>query len=148
MGVLPDFPLRLWARQQEHIQALLREFSLLLIGERSGEMRNAAPGRLLELAESFTATYGPQLTAVTEERQRALDQGLDRIDSHVPLVEGLPDLLNEVDSALSSADEFCRGDELLILPRPLELVRLADWTRQELTAQYGGADPTPWRGPF
>ena len=147
-AVLRDFPLRLWAEQNEYSASLLREFALLLIGERSGEMRAAAPGRLLELADTFSARFGPLLAAVNEERQAALDAGLDRLDSRLPLVPGTPGLLEDVRAVLEDVDAFCRGGELLMLPRSPELVALATWTRTELVAQYEGGEPTPWPGPF
>ena len=148
MAVLRDFPVRLWLRSQEHNEELLREFALLLIGERSGELRSAAPGQIVALADRVNREFGPLLTAVQEERQRALRQGLDRVDSHIPLVEGAPALLDEVHDVLASADEFCRSADLLTLPRPRDVVRLFHWTRHELVVQYAGGEPTPWPGPF
>ena len=148
IAVLRDYPLRLWLEQQEYTDGLLREFNLLLIGERSGEMHSAAPGRLIELADMFTTRFAQLLDAINAERQAALDRGLDRVDSHIPLVEGTPELLERVRVVLDSADEFCRGGELLLLPRPPQLVALADWTREQIVAQYNGAEPTPWPGPF
>lgn len=81
VGVLRDYPLRLCERQRQYTEGLLHEFKLLLIGEESGELHRAAPGQVVQLAEKFTNTYGPQLTAINEERQQALNRGLDRIDS-------------------------------------------------------------------
>ena len=148
VAVLRDYPLRLWAEQQEHTEGLLREFALLLIGERSGEMRDAAPGRLLALADMMTARFGPLLDSITAERQAALDRGQDRLDSHVPMPEGTPELLEGVRAVFEDADAFCRSGALLMLPRSAELVALSTWTREELVAQYAGAAPTPWPGPF
>jgi hypothetical protein len=147
-GVLRDYPLRLWAEQEEHTQDLLREFSLLLIGEQSGQLREAAPGRLLVLANLFRSRFGALLQSISTERQEAYDRGLDRMDSTIPLVEGLPGLLDQVNEVLRAADEFCRQGDLLLLPRPPHLVALSDWVRAELVAQYEGAAPTPWPGPF
>lgn len=145
-AVLPDYPLRLWARQQEHLDALLREFQLLLVGQSSAA--HPAPRRLVELAETFTARFGPLLEAIRTERQAALDRGLDRIDSHVPLVERTPELLAQVEAVLTAVDDYCRSGELLVLPRSPELLALARWTREQLVAQYDGREPTPWPGPF
>lgn len=148
VGVLRDYPLRLWAEQEEYTQDLLREFSLLLIGERSGLLREAAPGRMVALADLFQSRFGPLLSSISTERQAAYDRGLDRMDSKVPLVEGLPALMQQVREVLSAADDFCRQGDLLLLPRPPRLVALSDWVQEELVGQYGGAAPTPWPGPF
>ena len=147
-AVLRDYPLRLWVQQQEYTDGLLREFNLLLIGEQSGELRSAAPGQLVDLADMFTRRFGPLLDAITQQRQEAVDRGLDRMDSRIPLVEGAPELMEQVRVVLDSVDEFCRRGDMLLLPRPDELVRLADWSRSEVVAQFMGAEPTPWPGPF
>jgi hypothetical protein len=148
VGVLRDYPLHLWAEQEEYTAALLREFSLLLIGEESGRLRAAAPGQLVDLANSFNTRFGPLLQSISAERQAAYAKGLDRLDSRIPLVEGTPELLEQVRHVLTAADDFCRQGELLLLPRPPHLVALSDWVRGELIAQYEGAGPTPWHGPF
>ena len=147
-AVLRDYPLRLWVHQQEYTDGLLREFNLLLIGEQSGEMHSAAPGQLVELAAMFTRRFGHLIDAITQERREALDRGLDRIDSRIPLIEGGPALLEQRRVVLDRVDEFCRHGDLLILPRPPDLVRLAEWTHSEIVKQYDGVEPTPWPGPF
>ncbi len=147
-GVLRDYPLRLWAEQDEYTQDLLREFKLLLIGERTGRLADAAPGQLVLLAELFETRFGALLQSISAERQAAYDRGLDRIDSRIPLVDGAPELLEQVRQVLTAADDFCRQGDLLLLPRPPHLVALSDWVRTELTTQYAGGAPTPWPGPF
>ena len=147
-AVLRDYPLRLWVEQQEYTDGLLREFNLLLIGERSGELHSAAPGQLVQLADMFTSRFGALIDAIAQERQAAVDRGLDRMDSRVPLVEGTKQLMEQVRVVLDSVDAFCRSGDLLLLPRPEVLVRLADWSRLEVAGQYDGAEPTPWPGPF
>ena len=147
-AVLRDYPLRIWARQQEYTEGLLREFTLLVIGERSGEMKSAAPGALVELADMFTTRFSSTLDALTTERQAALDAGLDRMDSRVPLPKSTPELLQQAVAVLDQADEFCAQAELLMLPRSAELRAFNDWSIGELIKQYEGADPTPWPGPF
>lgn len=146
-AVLRDYPLRLWLRQQEHSDAVLREFHLLIGGRQAGS--DATPAaQLLELATMFTTRFGGLISALNDARHAALDAGLDRIDSRVPLPEGTPALLSQVSSVLHAVDEYCRAGDLLTLARSPELVALSEWSLSELTAQYEGADPTPWPGPF
>lgn len=147
-AVLLDYPLRLWARQQEHTDGLLREFKLLLIGERSGELESQPPGQLVALANMFDSRFGPLLDAITRERQEALDAGRDRVDSRIPLVDGTPQLLAQVRAVMAAVDDYCRDGDMLLLPRSPELLALADWTHQQIVGQYDGAEPTPWPGPF
>ncbi len=148
-AVLRDYPLRLWARQQEHYDSLLREFQLLLVGESSGESAHPAPRQLVELADMFTRRFGPLIEAISAERQAALDSGQDRIDSVIPLVQGIPELLAQVERVMAAVDEFCRSGDMLVLPRSEELLALSRWTTDELVKQYRGeGEPTPWPGPF
>lgn len=148
VAVLLDYPLRLWERQQEYTQGVLREFALLLSGEASGTLQHEPPGQLLALAEMFTRSFGPLLDTITAEREAALAEGRDRIDSHVPLVEGTPELLEQVRLVLEDVDRYCLSGDLLTLPREPWMVQLATWTRQELVTQYEGGSPAPWPGPF
>jgi hypothetical protein len=145
-AVLRDYPLRLWAEQQEHTDSLLREFQLLLVGETSTD--DHAPRQLVELADTFTTRFGVLIDEINAERQEALDRGEDRCDSRVPMPRGTPQLLDQVARVMAAADDFCRSGDLLVLPRPPRLLALADWAHRELVAQYEGAEPTPWPGPF
>jgi hypothetical protein len=147
-AVLRDFPLRLWAQQQQHTEELLREFNLILLGQGSGRSAHAAPGQLVALAEMFTRNFGVLLDQLTQARQAAYDAGADRMDSVVPLPADLPELLDQVRRVLAVVDEYCSRGELLALQRPGELRTFTDWTMAELVAQQNGADPTPWPGPF
>lgn len=148
-AVLRDYPLRLWAQQQEHSQEVLREFTLLLIGQEELLAADAAPRQLVELAEMFSLRFGPLLDQISLARQEALDAGRDRMDSEVALVTGMPELLAQVDTVLRAVDEYCRHGDLLTLARPPEVVALFDWARTELVKQYeGSGEPAPWPGPF
>jgi hypothetical protein len=148
VGVLRDYPLQLWAEQEEYTQDLLREFRLLLMGQEAGRHREAAPGQLVVLANLFHSRFGLLLQSISVERQAAYDKGLTCIDSKIPLVEGAPELLEQVRQVLGAADDFCRRGDLLLLPRPPHLVALSDWVRHELVTQYEGGAATPWPGPF
>lgn len=146
-AVLRDYPLRLWLRQQEHTDGLLREFQLLLGGKDVGSS-TSAPAQLLQLAEMFTTRFGALINTINEERHAAVDAGRDRMDSHVPLPEGTPQLLEQVAHVMRLVDDYCRAGNLLTLARPPELIAFSEWSLGELTAQYEGAEPTPWPGPF
>ena len=147
-GVLLDYPLRLWDRQRQYTEELLREFTLLLLSAEATDADHHAPLQLVELATMFTSRFAPVLDEINAEREAAFARGLDRMDSHVPLVDGTPELLEQVSVVLAAADAYCGTRQMLVLPRPPELVVLSDWVRAELTRQYRGEDPTAWPGPF
>jgi hypothetical protein len=147
-AVLRDFPLRLWQRQSEHAEELMREFRLLLIGERTGTVAHHAPARLLELADLMDRRFRPQLDAIYAERWAAVDRGADRIDQEIPLAEETPVLMAQVRAVLDEVDRFCREGDLITLARTPELVALSDWTLGQLVRQYEGLPPRPWAGPW
>ena len=147
-AVLRDYPLRLWAEQNEYLESLLRELHLLLLSSQRDDLQSAASGRLVELADLLQHRLGRLLQTVDDDRQAALDAGRERMDSVLPLSDGLPGVLDEVRLVLEETDEFCRHGDLLSLPRPPLLIAFATWEGTELIAQSDGAEPTPWPGPF
>ncbi len=147
-AVLRDYPLRLWTEQNEYLESLLRELHLLLLSSRHDELQRGAAGRLVELAQVLQDRFGGLLQTVNDDRQAALDQGRDRMDSVLPLSDELPRVLDQVRQVLAETDEFCRHGDLLSLPRTPMLIAFATWAGTELIAQADGAEPTPWPGPF
>lgn len=147
-AVLKDFPLRIWDRSRQHNDEVLREFTLLLEGERSGQTNHDAPQALVELAGMVTRQFGPLIDDITLAREQALAGGADRFDSVVALPAGIPQLLQQVRTVFDAIDDYCRTGDLLTLERSPESRLLLEWTVEELTRQYHGGDPRPWPGPF
>ena len=147
IAVLQRFPVRIWARQQEYYDGLLREFNLMLLGQQTSGS-HSAPARLVELADQLTNQFGPMLDTVNEERESALLRGEVAIDSHLPMVENGIQLIDWITSVFAEVDAYCEHGDMLTLAMPEDLKRLRDWSTQELKAQYNGAEPTPWDGPL
>ena len=145
-AVLRDYPLRLWARQQQHTDEVLREFTLLVEGQELGEA--SAPVQLVQLAQMFTERFGTLLDELNAARQARLDAGDDRMDWRVPLPRTTPELMRQVQAVWSAVDAYCASGQLLVLARPADVVALQDWATEELVRQCGGAEPRPWTGPF
>jgi len=147
-AVLRDYPLRLWALQEQHTEELLREFNLLLLGLVSGQASHVVPAQLVALAAMFTNDFGTLLDELSQVRRAAYDGGADRMDSTVPLVPDTEALLEGARRVIVAVDEFCARGDLLALSRPPELRALSDWTFDELIRQHQGAAPNAWPGPF
>ena len=147
-AVLRDFPLRVWSRSRQHSDEVMREFMLMLEGERSGQTSLDVPRALVDLASMFTTQFGPLLDQLYATREQALAEGRDRMDSEVALVPGTPELLTRVREVMEAVDEYCRTGDLLTLERDETQRQLFDWTLAELVAQYEGREPTAWPGPF
>ncbi len=146
IAVLRDYPLRLWAEQIDYYQDVLREFAILLVGEEQGGA--TAPRRLVKLAALISTHYAPLLAPLDEQRQEAWERGEDRIDASMPLPPGVLAVLDDIRVVFAEVDGFCRGQRMLCLPRSAELVAFSAWATAECQAQYLGAPPTPWPGPW
>ena len=145
-AVLRNYPLRLFQLQREHMAAVVQEFDRVQNQHDAGQF--TPPQHVFDVAEMFRTVFGAMIQAVYEERQRAFEAGCDRMDSRVPLIKKTPDYLDHFRLVFDAVDEFSRQGLLKTPPRPLLVAALLDWTMSELTAQYFGADPTPWAGPF
>lgn len=152
---LVDFPVDTWAKAQEHMDELLREFTLIAgdLALRSDEetspdpSEHAVPRRLLELITSLNARYG----TFGEAQERHLSEALDSGVKTVPLVVyEMPFHAAEASRALAEmleeADLYCSaGEHLLTLATPPELVEFRQWFLGEVIRQMSGEAATPWR---
>ena len=144
-AVLLNYPLKIWYRQYEHTQDLMREFQLI---RSAGSDPHDVPRRLMEMADHFVSRYGRQIDQINRERLRAYEAGQTTCASRVPLPAELPELMGPVLLLLKEVDAYCQSGDLLTPPRAPEVVALQDWTTSECLAQFHGAGPTPWDGPL
>lgn len=145
-AVLKGYPLRLWQRQQQHSDELMREFALLVLGNEIEA--SSAPARLVALAEGMVSRYGGLMDEIQRARLEALERGELTIDSKLPLVPDAAELMVAYRRVFEEVDEFCRGGHLLALPTPPDLVALREWSTAQVIAQAAGEEPTPWSGPL
>ena len=143
-GVLRRFPLRVWQRQQEYTNDLLREFQLLTLSDDGA--RKGPPGRLLEVANDFISKYGVYSAALTAEREAALARGEVTLDSSVPLLANTPELVESVRALLVEVEDYCRRGRLLTMSAPPDVAALREWTMTEMLRQFHGEQPEEWRG--
>ena len=135
-------PLDVWQRTQEHVDDLLREFTLVAQDE---EARASVPGRLLALIEEVRAGYG-QFSA---EQRLQMEAGVARGQLAIDLVYWVPPAAagaaQQLGDMLEEADEYCRrGDHLLTMATPPEEARFRRWFIGEFVGQAGGRPPIPW----
>jgi hypothetical protein len=141
---LLGYPVRIGARQQEHLDEVAREFMLLSMSRPA--VREQVPGRLLELLEALSARYATELEGPRHQREQALVEGRETIDLVYPATPGVREAITGWQSMMREVDAYCRDDELLSLATPAEVVRLQQWVVAEFLAQLDGQDPTPWTG--
>lgn len=140
---LLQFPVPLWARAQEQLQALLREFTMISLGN-PGE--DGVPQRLLALMASFEVRFPRVSEAPEAVIEQARAAGRDVIDDLVypsvaeggPAVAALLRLLEEVDAYCAAAPE------MHVLAADPEAVRFRRWYLTAFADQIAGQPPVPW----
>jgi hypothetical protein len=139
---LIDLPTRLWAKNQEHIDGVLREFAHIAHSE--AQEPGATPARLLALVESVQGRYGRFAAAPRQEISDALSRGRSTVDVTYRVPVDAADAAGALDALLDEADEFCRAGALLSLASPPEVIRYRRWLLREFRRQIAGEPPTPW----
>lgn len=141
-----ELPVPLAAQAQQHFEELMREFALISTGIEGHEVEHHVPRRLLDLVEALVQQFGGTTGAAEQRLADAIDRGDDVIADHVlevppeagPASRALGDLIDE-------ADEYCRrGDHLLTLATPDELVEYRRWYLGQVVDQLDGKPPVPW----
>lgn len=139
---LVDFPVAMFQQMQQQHDAMLREFSLIVLDSDSEE--HAVPRRLVALAQEMHAQFG--LVRVFRDGVAA---AVERGDVVTSLRLKIPvETLEWCEAFLvlfAEADEFCRQGQLLTPPSPPEVVEFREWLVGELMRQIrDGASATPF----
>jgi hypothetical protein len=138
-------PVPIWASTQEHIDELLREFTLIAaqLGE-SGGGRDV-PVRLIELIEELTQQYGGLNTDQENRLAAAADEGIQEIDLVYKVPATASGASLRLQEILDEADAYClAGTHLLTLATPPDLTRFRRWFLDEFINQLSGAAPVPY----
>jgi hypothetical protein len=141
------FPLQVHARAQQQAQEMRREFQLVLGQEQLHP--GSVPARLLDLSAVLSARYA----GFTQQQESEIEDGisagrevLDELVFRVPPDVGAA--AEQLRAVLDEADEFCRGDQMLALATPPDLVRYRNWYLDQFVRQAAGLSPQPWSGPL
>jgi hypothetical protein len=139
-------PVRLLAAGRAHHDELMHEFAVLAVAEpdRSGTV----PRRLLELIETLGHRYSAAASRPDALIDQAVAEGVDTLDLTYQVPAHVVDAADRLEALLAEADEFCRCEQLLTLPRPLLLREMAHWYLDEFRRQIAGQPPQPWTGPL
>ena len=141
--VLRDFPVRVMHQAQEHGDALLREFALVVHGASDRDAR--VPQRLLELAELSEKRYSglnPHAEAIVDA---AYERGDDYVDLDLLVPVTFRDETLEAVPVLLEVEEYCRSGKLLTLLPSDEVRTFWVWYLSEFVRQVDGEEPIPWR---
>lgn len=137
-------PVALWAKTQDSSDELIREFTLIALGDAPGE--RALPQRLMALLQQLTASYGHLGEGQTEVLQRAALEGVETLDELIyEMPASAASAATTLGRMLDECDEYCQaGDHLLTLAAEPDVRAFRWWFLDEVSAQLQGAPPTPW----
>lgn len=142
---LIGMPIALFLRAREHHDELIREFTLMAIRS-NGTSANGVelPLRLRELIEILGRRFGASTSRADMERDAAIERGDATVDLTYQVPASLGDDLKMLTQLMDDADEFCRMETLLTLPRDPSMVTFGHWYNNEFLRQMDGLPPTPW----
>jgi len=141
---LLGFPLPVYGRALEHSTELMREFSLIALGQAEADSP-IVPVRLLTLVDKLTRDYAGIADAADTRRDEALEAGLPSVDLTYLVPRTAADACHALAEVLDEADKFCEsGDALLTLTSSPEARAFRDWYFGEFITQIAGGRPTPW----
>ena len=141
---LLNFPVDRFQRARQHAAAVQRELDVLRSeGAREGHVPRRADDIVADLDARFTG-----YRSTMDVLDALVEGGTDHADVVIPVlgepaeradaVQGLADLLDEIDAYCES------GDQLLTLATPPDLRQFRAWLFAEVTGQLRGATPCPW----
>lgn len=145
---LLGLPIALFLRAREHHDDLVREFTLMAIRQTEEPDAPALPPRLSELVEILGRRYGASASRADAERDAAIERGDATVDLTYVVPRTMADDLVMLTALMDDADEYCRAEKLLTLPRDPAMVAFGHWYNNEFLNQLEGLPPTRWTGPL
>lgn len=137
-------PLVLWALAQEHLDGLLREFTLLTTGSRPGTEQHEPP-HLVDILAELQKDYEGISAEQEKQLVDAVDSGADSIDLVYAVPPSAADACRRLAEVLDAADIYCQeGDHLLSVATPPAALAFRRWYLGEFVAQIGGAPALSW----
>ncbi len=146
---LIGLPIALFLRAREHHDELIREFTLMAIRSNGTPANGVAlPPRLRELVDILGRRFGASTSRADMERDAAIERGDQTVDLTYQVPANMADDLTMLTQLMDDADDFCRNETLLTLPRDPSIVAFGHWYNNEFLRQINGLPPTPWNGPL
>ena len=130
--VLTDLDVGLTARAEAHVEALLRELTLLATGTVSPAQRRTATNVL-----AAAVGVEPVRAELRHQLSLAVARGDARVDVHLTIRREDAELVRDFSHAADAADRLSRSSPLLLAPAPAELSHARRSYLQRILAQLG-----------
>jgi serine phosphatase RsbU (regulator of sigma subunit) len=147
---LGDVPTELLLAAKTHVDNLVREFTLLTAGARSGQS-SPVPLHLAPLIEGVVHRFAEARQSIKRQALGAASRGEDHVRLELVLPLDAAEAGEEYLRALDEADGYCRAARLLTLETPPQHRVFRQWYVGELVSHLRAAaagQPIPPAEPF
>lgn len=134
-------PVALFRLSSDYHEELMRECSLLVVGEPSEYAE--VPGHLLHIAEELRARYQP-LTSPESQVEAAETRGETVVDVTFAMPAWIGAHVARLGQLLEDAEAYSVRGKLLTVAPPTEVRRFRRWYVREIVEQLSGAQPSSW----
>jgi serine phosphatase RsbU (regulator of sigma subunit)/anti-sigma regulatory factor (Ser/Thr protein kinase) len=135
---LGDVPTDLLLAAKTHVDNLVREFTLLTAGARSG-VSSPVPPHLAPLIEGVVHRFAEARQSIKRQALAAASRGDEHVRLELSLGLDAADAGEDYLQALDEADAYCRANRLLTLETPPQHRVFRQWYVGELVAQLRAA---------
>jgi hypothetical protein len=135
-------PVGLHMRAQQRQDGLVRELTLMNLGER--EVAHELPGRVLRMSRELQGRYGPAADPQQQRIEDAARRGEATIDVDYDLPAEAGDAARAFRELLDELDAHSVAGTFLLPPPDPEITAYRRWFFDEFVVQLGGGEPTPW----
>jgi hypothetical protein len=137
---LEGCPVELSIRQDQHLDELVRELTLMSV-----DRDNPESAVLAQRLEAILRAPAHARAAGRLQAQAALDRGERLVDVEMAIPADFSGEVRRLDEAVRAADVLCDERRLLTLASPPELREFRTWMTEEIVGQVEqGAAPVPW----
>lgn len=140
---LEGVPARLFLESQNHQHDLIRELTLIDLGNRFDLADAALPHRLAALIGGILQDYSEVRSVTRAQALEALARGEETVTLIVPTGPGITDALRRWVRLVEEADRISAEGSLLTLPARPEVRALRRWYAEAITSSLREGAPKP-----
>ncbi|MDP9406190.1 MAG: hypothetical protein M3O86_06255 [Actinomycetota bacterium] len=131
---LVDLPVQRHLRMRHHLTDMLRELTLIDLGERS-EGDSDVPARLLRFVADVRLRFADANVLFQRQLREAVSEGRQTVTLELALPPSAGQWARAFADYFDEADEFCRSGELLTMASPPDVVAHRHWLADEVERQ-------------
>jgi anti-sigma regulatory factor (Ser/Thr protein kinase) len=138
---LQGCPVELSLRQDQHLDELVRELTLMTV-----DNGNPASAALAERLEAILRAPAHARVVARQQAQEAHARGEVLVDAEMAMPREFSTEVRRLHEAVLEADVLCEQRRLLTLASPPDIRDFRAWMTEEVVAQVEqGAEPVPWK---